>query len=156
MSTRDDRSGSRNEGKGGAGLTRHAAYNPKELLILGQALDLVVASIPLGYRTSEVKARLAERILAKAAMGEHDPLQLRGAALLDFDFEPRFKHQTSRSWTYEDDQKLLAFLSKGFSAPRAAAALKRTVGSVQTRARALGKPFPSLRSRRRRLELPAR
>jgi hypothetical protein len=63
------------------------------------------------------------------------------------DITPR-KHITSRSWMPEQDAKLTDLISKGASATRAAAALNRTVGSVQTRARNLGIPFKSTRVKR--------
>lgn len=66
----------------------NAVFQPDELTLFRTVLDLTTASIPLPYRTSEVKARLAERILRRAAEGERDPVKLKTAALLDFDFHP--------------------------------------------------------------------
>jgi hypothetical protein len=50
-------------------------------------------------------------------------------------------HVTNRSWTPEMDERLKQLVQSGASVTRAAAALKRTVGAVQTRARNLGMPF---------------
>ncbi len=58
------------------------------------------------------------------------------------------KHPTNKTWTPEQDAKLLDLISKGGTAARASAALKRTTVAVQTRARVLGKPFKSLRAAR--------
>jgi uncharacterized protein (DUF2147 family) len=50
----------------------------------------------------------------------------------------------ARPWTVEEDEKLKAFLARGASIIRAAAALKRKKASVRERARKLGCPFPTL------------
>ncbi len=60
------------------------------------------------------------------------------------------KRPTKVSWTVEDVQKLAKLLENGASPGRAAAALKRKIGAVRSRARAIGKPFPSLRVARRK------
>jgi hypothetical protein len=58
-------------------------------------------------------------------------------------------HVTSRSWTDEQIERLRELVVSGASAYRAAAALGKTVGAVQTRARAMGIPFTTLRDRRK-------
>lgn len=45
-------------------------------------------------------------------------------------------------WTPEQVARLECLIDSGASAIRAAAALKRTIVSVQQRARVMGKPFP--------------
>ena len=71
---------------------RYAAFKPEELTLLRKVLDDTVEGIPPQFRTSEVKGRLAERILNRAAKGDRDPVRLRTAALLDFDFRPLPSH----------------------------------------------------------------
>jgi hypothetical protein len=52
------------------------------------------------------------------------------------------------TWTKEEDERLRALVAQGASAVKAAAALKRKIVSVRTRARVLGYPFPPLRATR--------
>jgi hypothetical protein len=49
------------------------------------------------------------------------------------------------TWTKEEDERLRAFVAQGASVIKTAAALKRKIVSVRTRARVLGCPFPPLR-----------
>ena len=51
----------------------------------------------------------------------------------------------TRAWTPEQIEQLKALLRGGASAVRAAAALNRSVISVQGKARELGSPFPHKR-----------
>jgi hypothetical protein len=67
----------------------------------------------------------------------------------NFDKEHAVARVTTVSWTPEQIARLTELLDKGASAVRAAAALNRSIMSVQVKARLLGKPFP----RRRRLKL---
>jgi hypothetical protein len=53
-------------------------------------------------------------------------------------------------WTEAEDERLKALVAQGASVARAAAALKRTIASVRTHARALGCPFPPLRVTRQK------
>jgi hypothetical protein len=53
--------------------------------------------------------------------------------------------RSNQPWTDADDDRLRAFVRKGSSVIRAAAALGRTSASVRFRARAIGCPFPALR-----------
>jgi hypothetical protein len=59
------------------------------------------------------------------------------------------QHPTRLSWTPEQIARLEAMIDAGATAFRAAAAMKRTIISVQTKARQLGKPFPHVRAIRR-------
>jgi GcrA cell cycle regulator len=54
------------------------------------------------------------------------------------------------TWTKEEDERLRALVAQGASAVKAAAALKRKIVSVRTRARVLGYPFPPLRAVRQK------
>jgi hypothetical protein len=54
-------------------------------------------------------------------------------------------------WTEWDNERLKAFVEKGASVFRAAAALRRKSHSVREQARRLGTPFPSIRDLRRKL-----
>jgi hypothetical protein len=57
-------------------------FQPDEIALMRSALDEAATILPKAKRTSAMKARLASRILAAAAKGERDPIQLRIAALL--------------------------------------------------------------------------
>lgn len=72
---------------------RYAAFRPDELALLRKVLDDAVEGIPPQFRTSEVKGRLAERILSRAAKGDRDPDHLKTAAVLDFDIRPVPSHE---------------------------------------------------------------
>jgi hypothetical protein len=61
-----------------------AFYYPEELSLLGQTLDQAVQSLPLSMRTPQNRAANRKKnILACAATGERDPIELRLAALID-------------------------------------------------------------------------
>ena len=60
-----------------------AVYYPEELSFLGQILDQAVQSLPLNMRTPQNRAAVAKNILACAATGERDPIELRLAALIN-------------------------------------------------------------------------
>jgi hypothetical protein len=60
-----------------------AVYYPEELSLLGQILDQAVQSLPLSMRTPQNRAAIAKNILACAATGERDPIELGLAALID-------------------------------------------------------------------------
>ena len=55
---------------------------------------------------------------------------------------------TSRSWTPEQIACLEKLLANKVSPARAAVILRRSIVSVQVKARALGKPFPNMRKER--------
>jgi hypothetical protein len=64
-------------------LTPGAVFQPDEIILLKSALDEAATILPQAKRTSAMKVKLASRILAAAAKGERDPIQLRIAALLE-------------------------------------------------------------------------
>jgi hypothetical protein len=64
-------------------LTQEAVFQPDEIILLKSALDEATTILPQAKRTSAMKVKLASRILAAAAKGERDPIQLRIAALLE-------------------------------------------------------------------------
>jgi hypothetical protein len=60
-----------------------AAFQPEEIKLIRSTLDEAATMLPQAKRTSAMKVKLASRILAAAAKGERDPIQLRMAALLE-------------------------------------------------------------------------
>jgi hypothetical protein len=58
-----------------------AVYGPEELLLLGKVLDETVRSLPPGMRTPSNRAAIAKNILACAARGNRDRVELELAAL---------------------------------------------------------------------------
>jgi hypothetical protein len=58
-----------------------AVYYPEELSLLGQILDQAVQSLPPSMQTPQHRAAIAKNILACAATGERDPIELRRTAL---------------------------------------------------------------------------
>jgi hypothetical protein len=60
-----------------------AVYCPEELSLLGQILDQAVQSLPLSMRTPQNRAVIAKNVLACAATGERDPIELRLSALIN-------------------------------------------------------------------------
>ena len=58
-------------------------FQPDEIMLMGSALDEATIILPEIERTPAMKAKFASRILAAAAKGERDPIQLRMAALLE-------------------------------------------------------------------------
>jgi hypothetical protein len=54
------------------------------------------------------------------------------------------------AWTKDEDERLRAFVAQGASVTKVAAALKRKIVSVRTRARSIGCPFPPLRILRKK------
>ena len=61
-----------------------STYGPEELSMLRRVMDEVVGTLPEALRTPVAKARIAKRLLDRAAAGERDPIELRLAALADF------------------------------------------------------------------------
>lgn len=61
--------------------TQSAVYDPEELSLLGQVLDETVQSLPVRMRTPSNRVEIARNILACAARGERDPVELELAAL---------------------------------------------------------------------------
>jgi hypothetical protein len=64
-------------------ITEGALYQPEELALMRTVLEEAVTILPPHRRTPAMKTKLANRILACAAKGERDPIQLRIAALLE-------------------------------------------------------------------------
>jgi len=64
------------------GIAEGTLFVPEEIELLQTTLDEVVTMLPVPNRTPAMKNRLASRILAAAAKGERDPIQLRICALL--------------------------------------------------------------------------
>jgi hypothetical protein len=62
---------------------QNAVYYPEELSLLGQILDQAVRSLPPSMRTPQNRAAIAINILACAASGERDRIELRLAALIN-------------------------------------------------------------------------
>ena len=60
---------------------RSGVYYPEELSLLGQVLNQAVESLPTIMRTPGNRAEIARNILACAATGERDPIELARAAL---------------------------------------------------------------------------
>jgi hypothetical protein len=60
-----------------------AVFEPELIELMKSALDGAATILPKARRTSAMKVKLASRILAAAAKGERDPVQLRIAALLE-------------------------------------------------------------------------
>ena len=63
-------------------IERGKVYQPEDIALMKTVLDEAATILPEAQRTDAMKARLASRILASAARGERDPVQLRIAALL--------------------------------------------------------------------------
>ena len=62
---------------------RSGVYNPEELSLLGLVLNQAVESLPTAMRTPGNRAEIARNILACAATGERDPIELESAALIN-------------------------------------------------------------------------
>ena len=58
-------------------------FQSDEIKLMRSVLDEAAIILPEAERTSAMKAKLSSRILAAAAKGERDPVQLRIAALLE-------------------------------------------------------------------------
>jgi hypothetical protein len=66
-------------------LDAGSVYSPEELGVLRRVMDEAIQCLATPLRTSVSKAKIAHRILDCAATGERDPIELRLAALADFD-----------------------------------------------------------------------
>ena len=71
-----------------AATIKQAAYDQETISMLSTVLERAVAGLPREQRTDERKARLASGILAAAARGERDPVQLYALALGVGPWEP--------------------------------------------------------------------
>ena len=63
-------------------------YYPEELALLGEVLDQAVEALPPNMRTSYNRVEIARNILACAATGERNPVELELAALANFKISP--------------------------------------------------------------------
>ena len=57
----------------------------------------------------------------------------------------------TKPWTQEENERLKRFAADGATAARAAAAMNRTIRSVQAQAKKLGIRFPTLIEQRKKL-----
>ena len=64
-------------------IARGTVYRPEDIALMETVLDEAATILPVAKRTAAMKAKLTARILASAAKGERDPIQLRIAALLE-------------------------------------------------------------------------
>ena len=62
---------------------RSVVYYPEELSLLGHILDQAIESLPTAMQTPSNRTEIARNLLACAATGEHDPIQLRLAARIN-------------------------------------------------------------------------
>ena len=60
-----------------------AVYYPEDLSLLGEVLDQIVQSLPPKMRTRANLAEIAKNILACAATGERDPIELELAVCIN-------------------------------------------------------------------------
>jgi hypothetical protein len=58
-------------------------YAPEELMLFRRVFESALASLPVKMRTDRNRSWLARNLLACAATGERDPVELRIAALID-------------------------------------------------------------------------
>jgi hypothetical protein len=58
-------------------------YYPEELSLLGHILDQALESLPAATRTPYNRTEIAKSLLACAATGERDPIELERAATTD-------------------------------------------------------------------------
>jgi hypothetical protein len=63
--------------------TTGVVFQPELIELMKSSLDEAATLLPKAKRTNAIKVKLASRILAAAANGERDPMQLRMAALLE-------------------------------------------------------------------------
>jgi hypothetical protein len=71
--------------RGAASMLREPSvvYDPEEVSLLGRVLDQAIGSLPAQMRTPYNRTEIARNILALAATGERDPIELVRAATLD-------------------------------------------------------------------------
>jgi hypothetical protein len=73
-----------------------AVFQPEVIELMRAVLDEATAMLPEANRTSTVKADIASHILACAAEGERDPLQLKAAAMSAVMDRTRYSHDLSQ------------------------------------------------------------
>jgi hypothetical protein len=62
---------------------RSKVYAPEELLLFRRIFESAVASLPVAMRTDRNRLCIASNLLACAATGERDPVELRIAAMIE-------------------------------------------------------------------------
>jgi hypothetical protein len=62
---------------------QNVVYYPEELSLLGHILDQALESLPAAMRTPCNRTEIAKSLLACAATGERDPIELELAAAID-------------------------------------------------------------------------
>jgi hypothetical protein len=62
---------------------RNRVYTSEELMLFRRVFERALVSFPETMRTAECRSRIAQNLLACAATGERDPVELRIAALTD-------------------------------------------------------------------------
>ena len=58
-------------------------YDPEELMLIGRILDNAIESLPAGMQTAHNRTEIARTLLACAATGQRDPIELELATRLD-------------------------------------------------------------------------
>ena len=58
-------------------------FYPEELSLLGDILDQVLKSLPTAMRTPYIRTQIAKKLMACAATGERDRIELELAATTD-------------------------------------------------------------------------
>jgi hypothetical protein len=58
-------------------------YYPEELLLLGQILDQAIELLPAAMQTPYNRTEIARNLMACAATGQRDPMELQLAARID-------------------------------------------------------------------------
>jgi hypothetical protein len=62
---------------------RNFVLEPEDLVLLGNAFDQALASLPARMRTRAYRSEIARNILVCAAAGERDPIELELAATMN-------------------------------------------------------------------------
>jgi hypothetical protein len=62
---------------------RSFVLEPEDLSLLGNVYDQALASLPTRMRTRAYRSEIARNILASAATGERDPIELELAATIN-------------------------------------------------------------------------
>jgi hypothetical protein len=72
-----------------------SVYQPELIDLMRAVLDDVAATLPAARRTSAMKAEIASCILACAAKGERDPVELKKSALIAVVESSHYSHDLS-------------------------------------------------------------
>jgi hypothetical protein len=73
-----------------------AVFQPELIELMKSVLDDATAALPEAKRTSTIKADMASVILARAANGERDPVELKESALSIITDRTHYPHEISR------------------------------------------------------------